>query len=516
MPPTRILAGPSCRFWRAVGQPSGRRSCLENHLFTEKVNYAGHTFEPEAFVLTDPGKKLVLTDANFTGANDGVFTFESSAGLAAFGLQASNSSNLAFVLLDAYGDPGGDKPKLVSSVRNADFSNSNGLTIRIAAAADAAIGLRAHFDTANFSGATGVKLECFVSGKWGEANFENTEFDVFRIAHSTVNPDANSTIQMTSTQNGELTDPARFVGAVFPPTAQFQGVEMKGVDFTGATLATTPAGSCEGLCEGGGTSGSCSCDASCFALGNCCADICEYCVQSFLADCPAPLPALSNPGFTNVTLSNVNFTEADLTDQDVSDLKLTGVNFESAILDNVLWQDTICPNGENSSLSNNSCCGTPMLSTPASGCTVFTQESLTGVSFAQGVFQNAVFAGLDLQGQNFNQSSLEYTDFSGADLTGADLSFTGLQGTNFDGAILNGVNLEGANLAGVNLSNATLDSLVQPALAACPGGEGSDPAFFLPEGWLCINGHLWGPGVVYTGRNFTGTPMVVPELFPPP
>ena len=149
--------------------------CLENHLFTEKVNYAGHTFEPEAFILTDPGKKLVLTDANFTGANDGVFTFESSAGLAAFGLQASNSSNLAFVLLDAYGDPGGDKPKLVSSVRNADFSNSNGLTIRIAAAADAAIGLRAHFDTANFSGATEVKLECFVSGKWGEANFENTQ-----------------------------------------------------------------------------------------------------------------------------------------------------------------------------------------------------------------------------------------------------------------------------------------------------------------------------------------------------
>ena len=111
--------------------------------------------------------------------------------------------------------------------------------------------------------------------------------------------------------------------------------------------------------------------------------------------------------------------------------------------------------------------------------------SLSGIctltSLADGELQGAVYAG----------ENLTAWDFSGADLTNANFTNAIAFQTNFEGATLTG-----ANFTGVDLSTAILDGVVQPALAACPTA--------LPEKWVCLDNHLWGPGVDYSGVNFGG------------
>ena len=56
-------------------------------------------------------------------------------------------------------------------------------------------------------------------------------------------------------------------------------------------------------------------------------------------------------------LSNADLTEADLSFADLTGANLNGANLRGAVLDHVIWWNTYCPDGTNSSRNLNTCAG---------------------------------------------------------------------------------------------------------------------------------------------------------------
>jgi uncharacterized protein YjbI with pentapeptide repeats len=86
---------------------------------------------------------------------------------------------------------------------------------------------------------------------------------------------------------------------------------------------------------------------------------------------------LTGANLSAATLTDANLTAATLTDANLTAATLTGANLTAATLTNVLWSNTTCPDGTNSSQYVSACSGlflarTPTFDTPVRTATGFT------------------------------------------------------------------------------------------------------------------------------------------------
>ena len=64
---------------------------------------------------------------------------------------------------------------------------------------------------------------------------------------------------------------------------------------------------------------------------------------------------LIDADMTGASLQNANLTGTDLTYADFGYANLTGADLTGALLGNVSWYNTICPDGTNSNDNGNTC-----------------------------------------------------------------------------------------------------------------------------------------------------------------
>ena len=254
--------------------------------------------------------------------------------------------------------------------------------------------------------------------------------------------------------------------------------------------------------------------------------------------------SLSETDLRHVTFSSTNLTGSNLSKSDLSGVDLTSATLtgatlhdadvNNAIVDGVVWSNTTCPAGINSDLIGGTCCGWATGDAiPQSGCIDYTEVGITDTSFKGESLVGAYFVGVaintpdfenaDLTGAHFSEATLTNASFQNADLTYANFENADLSGANFSGATLTNVNFAGATLTYVDLHNADLSTasltgVVRPILTpGCPAA--------LPADWMCGSGapndagylYLWGPGVDYSGYDFSEDafspdPNVPPEL----
>ena len=425
-----------------------------------------------------------LTNAKVDQTLNQEFQLDAQLAIDADGLDATDSTFFSIVAPDLI---------MGASFESAKFQNTVGLKLFLTPNSDE-FAESLSFVNAKFGQAQNAELTVRMTGDWQGANLAGAQFTTFRISKNTTNYENVSDIDLAA---------VNFSNGVFPTDYEIQGADLSGANFSNATLATFPAGSCVGSCGGMATSNVCSCESSCLEEGNCCADICSACSDSIpeiQLPCQVEVKSIPVSGFHDVTLSETSFVGANLTAVDFSGDDLTGVLFDQANLNGVVWENAICPTGE-AAPAGGTCCGTLLngaIPDPLGGCPNYEGnvsligETPSDITYPGEELMQYSFAGANLNGADFSDSTLTLVEFAGADLSNADFSGATIQGATFAGATLNGAKLEGADFSGANLAG-----VVQPKLTSCPSS--------LPPNWHCVNNHLFGPGVDYSGVDFAAT-----------
>jgi len=416
-------------------------------LFGNGVNYSNHDFEGMVFdaVASEVTQHIYLQGTNFNDARNATFITAPGKGLDAENMTAVNAFNLTFTRPLNEAQPpffkfggadfsGSDEICIEGSgnmsLLEAIFTNANNLTVNY---------FDANFVNAKYADFAGVYFTSF------GGTLENTGAGETQLELKNANL-TGSTIQLGTLPQGS--------GSVLGTDSNLAGFELadfQGADLTDATFLV-PDGFVTNYFEGASFGGA---------------------------------------NLSNTDFSKMHFQDADLSGADLSNSIVDEADFTGANVTGVIWG--ICPNGNDSSESFNTCCGIPMNgAVPAAGCTnedSFAGQDLTGEDFSGENLANADFTGATLNG----------TNFAGSNLTGATFISNNLNGTDFSGAIL-----EGASFINCDLSSAILTGIKLPKLLAgspCPMG--------LPINWRCKGGgtgsmYLWGEAVDYSDHDFEG------------
>jgi len=164
------------------------------------------------------------------------------------------------------------------------------------------------------------------------------------------------------------------------------------------------------------------------------------------------------------------------------------------------------------------------------GCD-FSNQDLSGLSFAGAVVINSDFSGANLTGAdfqgtnitadtfssgtllqnaNFSQANLSGLNLSGINLSGANLTDSNLSEANLTEANLSGANLTGSNLSSANLTNAILKNtnvsnadFTNSDFTGIQASELQNTPIVLPASWIIFNRYLIGPTANLTGVNLS-------------
>jgi uncharacterized protein YjbI with pentapeptide repeats/DNA-binding CsgD family transcriptional regulator len=239
------------------------------------------------------------------------------------------------------------------------------------------------------------------------------------------------------------------------------------------------------------------------------------------------------------TFRGANLRATDFTGADLRGATLTGVlqaaNFRRANLagatvevwglDSITWQDTTCPDGQNSNENGFTCVGAgvvlvaagnqPQIECPPGpqGITeggvcpaIFyaivtgTKDcDLAGADLTRLMLIKADLSGCRLTGADMRAAFLSYASLAGADATGADLRNATLPSADLSGAILRNADLRGTRLADANLRGADLTGALllggvdynqfsreaRWADTTCPDGSNSEAED--GDGFSCAN-----------------------------
>jgi hypothetical protein len=80
-------------------------------------------------------------------------------------------------------------------------------------------------------------------------------------------------------------------------------------------------------------------------------------VGAYMGGVRFDLAELYGPDFTNVNLTGASFANVEMTDPNFSGANLGGANFTSVIMTGAVWDNTICPDGQNSNDVGGTCEG---------------------------------------------------------------------------------------------------------------------------------------------------------------
>jgi uncharacterized protein YjbI with pentapeptide repeats len=427
--------------------------CWNTHLFSNGVNYSNHDFNDMEFSAVESGmnEHIYLKGADFSNARNATFTTAPGKGLDGDNMNAVNAVNLTFTR-----SLGVDLPPYFKFV-GADFSGSDEISIEGSG--------NMTIKDAIFTNADHLTLNYF------DANFVNAKYVDF------------TGVIFTS-----------FGGTLANTGEEGNHVELKQADFSGSTIRLgTLAPDVPGDVLGSSPhiAGLELADLEGADLTDATFLVPDGFLTNYFEDA-----VFQGAILTNTDFSKMHFQDADLTGADLSTATVDEASFEGANVTNVDWG--ICPNGQDSSETNNTCCGAPMNgAVPAAGCSLdFAGQDLVNADFSGqdltfANFEGANLAGADFTGAVLTFSNLTTANLTGADLTGANLESADAAGTDFSGATLTNVNMDG-----VDLSSATLMGVKLPKFAnnSCPSA--------VPAEWLCQDAHLWGEGVDYQDFDF--------------
>ena len=200
------------------------------------------------------------------------------------------------------------------------------------------------FDDANLSGATFA----------ADANLEDADFSGANLNGATFGNGAN--LQDATFDDATLT------GVNFGTGADLSDATFDGANLTGATLNGASLGDAQ--LEGATLTG-----LAARSLDGCPASLPDGwdCVSDVLIGPGATLPGvdLNGADLRDVDLTSANLTGADLTDVDLSGVTISSANFTDADLTDAnlsgvtavatVWDNTTCPNGDNSDTTGNTC-----------------------------------------------------------------------------------------------------------------------------------------------------------------
>lgn len=157
----------------------------------------------------------------------------------------------------------------------------------------------------------------------------------------------------------------------------------------------------------------------------------------------------------NLSLSQLTDSDlhgANLRGANMSYADLSGANLSQADITQVLWHQSICPDGSTSEDNGNTCGGHLTKRTNQCGA----QPKLN--------CPDQDLSRVDWRGANLNHANLEASDLRQALLVGANLQHTNLAHANLRGANLSHADLLGANLLRANLEKASWTG------SRCPDG----------------------------------------------
>ncbi|MBT6432699.1 MAG: pentapeptide repeat-containing protein [Deltaproteobacteria bacterium] len=156
--------------------------------------------------------------------------------------------------------------------------------------------------------------------------------------------------------------------------------------------------------------------------------------------------------FTGAQLQDSDFHGAVLRGSNMSYTDLRGANLSRADVTQILWHQTLCPDGSESHQNGGTCGG--HLTTRSHPCSAGPNLQCADQDLSR----------IDWRAANLNHANLEATDLRQARLTGANL-----QGCNLTHSNLRGADFSHADLLGANLLRADLEKTTWH-LTRCPDG----------------------------------------------
>ena len=205
---------------------------------------------------------------------------------------------------------------------------------------------------------------------------------------------------------------------------------------------------------------------------------------------------VSRTRFDRAVLVGADFSGASLDQVRFGGADLSGADLTTAVLGNVRWDQTTCPDGTSSDDAGGTCDDhlTPLPVEVDAGDQVVALAPVeikplcapdSGPDFRDQTVETRDLLGADLRCARFDDAMVTGVDFSaldasaaafdGATLTDVLFDGTALVGTSFAGTVMQAVRFRGANLIGADITTSELLD-VRWANTTCPNGVNSEVA----------------------------------------